>query len=187
MLTAQARLVRHPIAPWSGPDVSLAAACIVNGSGAGLCRFELVGDLDALVIPAAGAAARVDGLWRHTCFEVFVARRDVAQYLELNFAPSGAWAAYAFSGYRVPASPPPLPAPAIRADAAAGRLSLTALLGPGCWPDPEVGTIDIGLAAVLEARDGALGYFALSHPAEGPDFHDRRAFALTLAAGATPP
>ena len=67
-------------------------------------------------------------------------------------------------------------------DAAVGRLSLTALLGPGSWPDPQAGALDVGLAAVLEASDGALGYFALSHPAERPDFHDRRAFALTLAA-----
>jgi hypothetical protein len=186
MLTAQARLVRHPLAPWAGPEVSVAAACIVNDSGAGLCRFELVGDVDGLVIPAAGAAARVDGLWRHTCFEVFVARRDAPGYLEFNLAPSGQWAAYAFSGYRAPAPATVMPAPAIRAEVMVGRLSLTALLGPGSWPDPDAGTLDVGLAAVLEARNGALGYFALAHPVERPDFHDRRAFALTLAAEAAP-
>ena len=187
MLTAQARLVRHPIAPWSGPDVSIAAACIVSEGGAGLCRFEVVGDLHGLVVPAAGLAARVDGLWRHLCFELFVARRGAADYLEFNFAPSGAWAAYAFDGYRAPASPPAVTTPAIRAEATAGRLSLTALLGPGTWPDPRRTALEIGLAAVLEHRDGALGYFALSHPAERPDFHDRRAFALALAAEAAPP
>jgi len=186
MLTAQARLVRHPTAPWPGPDVTIAAACMVNDRGAGLCRFEVVGDLGALVIPATGAPARVDGLWRHTCFEVFVARRDAPEYLEFNFAPSGEWAAYAFERYRVPAPPPPIPAPAIRAESAVGRLSVTALLGPGSWPDPDVRTLDVGLAAVLEARDGTLAYFALGHPGERPDFHDRRAFALTLAVESTP-
>jgi hypothetical protein len=117
---------------------------------------------------------------------VFIARRGAASYVEFNFAPSGAWAAYAFGGYRAPAPPPPVPAPAIRTEATAGRLSLTALLGPGSWPQPEAGALEVGLAAVLETSDGALGYFALCHPAERPDFHDRRAFALTLAAEPTP-
>jgi GAF domain-containing protein len=181
MLTAQARLVRHPLVPWPGPELSIAAACIVNDSGAGLCRFELVGELDAIVVPATGAPARVDGLWRHTCFELFVAQRGAAAYREFNFAPSGEWAAYAFADYRAPAPLPAVPAPVIRIEATGGRLALTALLGPGSWPAPEAGPLEAGLAAVLEARGGALGYFALGHPAERPDFHDRRAFALTLA------
>jgi hypothetical protein len=187
MLTAHARLVRHPLAPWSGPAVSIAAACIVNDGGAGLCRFEVEGDLDAIIVPAAGAPTRVDGLWRHTCFEVFVARRGAREYREFNFAPSAQWAAYAFGDYRAPAPLPPVPPPAIRAEATTGRLSLTALLGPGSWPQAETGALEVGLAAVLEASDGTLGYFALRHPAERPDFHDRRAFALTLAPQATSP
>jgi hypothetical protein len=180
MLAAHARLIRHPDAPWSGPDVSISATCIVRAGGAGECRFEVVGGLDAVVVPGGDAAARVDGLWRHTCFEVFVARCGEPGYLEFNFAPSGAWAAYAFSGYRTPAPPPAVPAPAISTELTAGRLSLCALAGPGSWPAPEQGALEIALAAVIEAKDGELGYFALRHPGTRPDFHDRRGFALTL-------
>jgi len=180
MLTAPLRLVRHPLAPWSGPGLSVAASCIVHAGGAGECRFEVAGDIGALVVPERAQPARADGLWRHTCFEVFLARRGAPAYLELNFAPSGRWAAYAFGDYRAHAPPPTLAAPTIRAAATAATLSLTAVVGPGTWPDPTGGEVEVGLAAVLEATDGALGYFALLHPAERPDFHDRRGFVLTL-------
>lgn len=185
MLTAPARLVRHPLAPWSGPDLSVAASCAVRAGGAGECRFEVAGDLAAIVVPEVAGAARIDGLWRHTCFEVFIARRGAAGYLEFNLAPSGHWAAYAFGDYRAPAPPPTVAAPTIRLEATTGRLSLTALVGRGSWPEPDGGALEVGLAAVLEATDGVLGYFALRHPTERPDFHDRRGFALTLGRAAT--
>jgi hypothetical protein len=186
MLTTQARLIRHPRAPWTGPELSIAAACIVNDRGAGLCRFEVVGALESIVVPASRAPAPADGLWRHTCFELFVGRRGATAYREFNFSPSGEWAAYAFAKYREPAEAPAVPAPVIRLEGASHRLSLTALLGPGSWPEPGVGALDVGLAAVLETAAGALGHYALAHPAERPDFHDRRAFTLTLGPEAAP-
>jgi hypothetical protein len=49
--------------------------------------------------------------------------------------------------------------------------TLTCRLGPGTR---------IGLAAVLETMDGDLGYWALSHPADHPDFHRRESFVFQL-------
>ena len=43
---------------------------------------------------------RTDGLWKSTCFEVFLLDPSKGAYLEFNFAPSGQWAAYQFDGYR---------------------------------------------------------------------------------------
>ena len=63
--------------------------------------YELTGDLAQIRIPAPQPPAAVDGLWEHTCFEVFVAVEGKASYHEFNFSPSGQWAAYAFSDYRV--------------------------------------------------------------------------------------
>ncbi len=51
-------------------------------------------------MPVAAANARSDGLWRHTCFEAFIRASSDIGYYELNFSPSGQWAAYQFSGYR---------------------------------------------------------------------------------------
>jgi len=184
MLTAQARLLRHPLAPWSGPELAISASCSVGRRGAGECRFEVEGALGRVVVPAGAAPARRDGLWRHTCFEMFVARSGEPGYREFNFAPSGDWAAYVFSGYRV-APMPAVPAPAIQVLRTDTRLSLTALAGPGSWPDPAAGPLEVALAAVIEADGGALGYYALGHPAARPDFHDRRGFALSLGRAVT--
>jgi hypothetical protein len=180
MLTAPVRLIRHPLAPWSGPELVVAAGCTLRAGGAGECHFEVAGDLGALVVPGLDEPARADNLWRHTCFEVFLARRGAPGYLEFNFAPSRRWAAYAFVDYRVPAPPPAVAAPTLRAQTTAASLSLTAIVGAGAWPEPDGGALEIGLTAVLEATDGTLGYFALRHPTERPDFHDRGGFALTL-------
>ena len=180
MPTARARLLRHPLAPWGGPELSIAATCSVGHGGAGECCFEVEGALDRVVVPVGGAPARRDGLWRHTCFELFIARRGDPGYLEFNFAPGGDWAAYAFSGYRAVATLPQVAAPRIGVVQTDARLSLTARIGAGSWPDPDRGELEIGLAAVIEADGGALGYYALGHPAERPDFHDRRGFQMTL-------
>ena len=64
-------------------------------------RYELTGDLTQLRIPAPQSPGEADGLWEHTCFEAFIAVEGEAGYHEFNFSPSGQWAAYAFSDYRV--------------------------------------------------------------------------------------
>jgi hypothetical protein len=184
MRSAEARLVRHPLAPWSGPALAIAVRCDADDGVE--CRFELTGPIAALAVPAPAARDRVDGLWRHTCFELFAARRGAAAYREFNFAPSGAWAAYAFASYREPDAAPALPAPEISTEVSSARLALTARLAPGCWPQGAQ-PLELGLAAVVETARGELGYFALHHPGERPDFHDRRGFTLALAGTPSPP
>ncbi len=178
MTITPARLTRHPLARWDGPEFTVRASLALAADGAAECRFEVLGEVGALAVPVAGAPARADGLWRHTCFEAFAARAGAPGYVEFNYAPSGAWAAYAFDGYRQAAPSPQLVAPVIRAWRGEGRLELAAQTGPGGWPAGA--RLEVGLAAVLELRSGALGYFALAHPAPRPDFHDRRGFVLAL-------
>ena len=43
----------------------------------------------------------------------------------------------------------------------------------------------MNLAAVIEEEGGAKSYWALSHPADKPDFHDPTCFTATLAAPRT--
>jgi hypothetical protein len=179
--SAAVNLLRHPDAPWTGPEFRVLASCAPLATGALECRFAIEGPLEALALPPIEAPARRDGLWRHTCFEAFAARSGAPGYLEFNFSPSGAWAAYAFADYRAPLAPPAVAAPGIEVRAEAGRLALTAIGAPPPWP-PGEGGLEIGLSAVLELKDGALGYYALGHPAAHPDFHDRRGFRLRLPA-----
>lgn len=63
-------------------------------------HYFVTGKTADLRLPPATAPTRGDGLWQHTCFEVFVRAWPSAAYYEFNFAPSLQWAAYRFSGYR---------------------------------------------------------------------------------------
>ena len=68
-------------------------------------EYALQGDLARLRIPPPRTAQRVDELWKHTCFEAFLVTDDSPGYYELNFSPSGEWAAYRFSAYRTGMTP----------------------------------------------------------------------------------
>src|SRR5688572_23928827 len=62
--------------------------------------YRLAGELAALRLPEPREPVRTDGLWRHTCFEAFIAQAAPGEYWEYNFSLSGAWAAYHFTAYR---------------------------------------------------------------------------------------
>jgi hypothetical protein len=130
--------------------------------------------LDRLVVPPPRpAAARVDRLWQHTCFEAFVGR-DGSRYFELNLSPSGEWNLYEFAGYRSGMHPAALAQPPeIRFDREE-RATLTAAV------QLESPPFDLGLAAVIEEEGGRLSYWALAHRGARPDFHDRSTFTLRL-------
>lgn len=141
--------------------------------------FRLEGRLDGVRIPPPGPPRRADGLWRHTCFEAFVALDGDAAYREVNVSPSGEWAVYAFRGYR---DPLPLPdetvAPHVVVTWTTDRLALDATV-----PLPTAygrAPLRVGLSAVVEATDGMLSYWALRHPPGAPDFHRADAFALAV-------
>lgn len=152
-------------------------------------RFELRGELRDIVLPAHDRGERRDGLWRHSCFEVFIGPDDAPGYHELNLAPSGDWAAYRFSAYREGMEKAPVDA--IRTTTrlrlwtrlfpSASRLVLNAAVPRGGLPslNPRAAW-RVGLAAVLEHRDGRKSYWALHHSPGPPDFHHPDCFALQL-------
>lgn len=133
--------------------------------------FTLEGDIDALRIPPPRQPRIADGLWRHTCCEIFISHG--AGYREYNLSPSGEWAAYEFRAYRE-GGPVQTNAPGIRVRRSARRLELAAQL--------EAPGNRLGIAAVIEAADGSLSYWALHHAPGKPDFHHPSAFALELDA-----
>lgn len=136
-----------------------------------------------LTVPQPRSAGPADGLWAHTCCEAFVAVAGEPGYREFNFSPSGQWAVFDFADYRQRAdAAAPLPAPAIDCSAESGTLTLTARLPAALIPAAPPGRLlMLGLTAVAEDDRGDLQYWALRHPAERPDFHDRRGFALAFA------
>jgi len=175
-------LVRHPASALI-PVSAVQARVSIAGDDTLVFTYRIRGDLDRLRLPAPLPPARVDGLWRHTCCEVFVAPTGEAAYREFNFSPSRQWAAYAFRAYRqrddgiVVAA-----APVITLGRREGELALEAKLGSDALPYCAAGTdLQLALSAVIEDADGNCSFWALRHPAGAPDFHHRDAFALTLA------
>lgn len=148
-------------------------------------RYLIAAAPDGLIVPPPAEPARTDGLWRHTCFEAFVRAPDGEAYAELNLAPSGQWAAYAFDRYRDGMAEAAIPDPqtAWRRTADGFELNATADLS-GLGLLPPAGPWRLGLTAVIEeAATGAhsrTSYWALAHPPGKADFHRNEGFALTL-------
>jgi len=143
--------------------------------------FSLEADLARLRIPAPQPPRRMDGLWRHTCFEAFVGHKGEPAYREFNFAPSGEWAAYTFRRYRDGMSLALTGDPCIVVRKSGDRLELDALIELDCLPlvQPRA-RLQLALSAVVEDEQSVLSYWALKHPPGKPDFHHPDAFALEL-------
>ena len=143
--------------------------------------YKLTGDLTQIRIPAPQPPIATDGLWEHTCFEVFVAVEGDAGYHEFNFSPSGQWAAYAFSDYRVRRAWAVSQLPVINITQSTRHLLLEAVIATADLPQNMAGKpFQLGLTAVIEANEGSRSYWALHHPEASPDFHHRAGFILSL-------
>lgn len=174
-------LISHPGTPPSDPSLkvwanvehaaSLAAVATTNiwfGVGASAALF---------VLPGPAEPERADDLWQTTCFEAFLRPMGEQGYREWNFAPSGQWASYQFSGYRegrVRADVDTPPFVRMEDNFAWWALGASIAVPPDTnW--------ELGLSAVLEEKDGTKSYWALAHPnADKPDFHDPGCFAARL-------
>jgi hypothetical protein len=142
--------------------------------------YIATGRIAEVAIPPTAPAQRADELWRHTCFEAFLRGREGEGYYEFNLSPSTEWAAYSFNGYRSGMRPAPMIAPRIEAGGDKRRFGLQAVLRLADTP------WRLGLAAVIEEKDGRVSYWALAHPPGKPDFHHADCFAAELAAPQRP-
>ena len=177
------QLVRHPQSPRSAVervDIQLL------GLDARSIEIEyFVSPAHSLVLPQAAEPSRTDELWKATCFEAFLKSPGSEAYVELNFSPSFAWAAYEFNGYR------------------AGMRPLAVTIDPEIWispagdhfflsaefenPLPPDAPLMLSLSAVIEEKSGHKSYWALAHPPEGPpDFHHPSCFVLELPPPSAP-
>ena len=152
--------------------------------GALAIDFVLDADLGRLRIPPPRASCVVHGLWEHTCFEAFIALNNTPAYHELNFAPSGEWALYAFRSYReIAPQPDEMVAPEMHVRCLPDRLELDAVVRLGSLSANHASSpLRLALSAVIEDDRRGLSYWALQHPPGKPDFHQADAFALTVEA-----
>jgi hypothetical protein len=169
----------HPASPRTAVS-AIKVSASPTADGALALSYRLHGDPCAIAIPGPVLPAAADGLWQRTCLEAFVAATDDAGYREFNFSPAGLWANYRFTACRerdLDFVPPA--APRIAFQRYADGFKLEATLGPELLPASR--TLNIGLTAVIETRDGGRSYWALAHCAAQPDFHLRPSFMLTIS------
>lgn len=167
------RLFPHP----AYPPVAASGLVVRVGQEAGLWHFDYeLAEAGQLVLPPDAPPSRTDGLWRHSCFELFV-RGAGNSYLEFNFSPSSEWAAYAFDDRREGMRDLEL----TRAPLVSGRRTRSSyvLRASLAAADLPAASWRGGLAAVVEER-GGKSFWALAHPGQSPDFHHPEGFQLSI-------
>ena len=173
-------LVPHPSTPPTEPGLKLWASVDYAASFGAMATaniwFGIGSPADRFVVPEADDPGRADELWKTTCFEAFLRTSGQRHYLEWNFAPSGAWAAYDFSDYRDGMADAEIGSPPyIRMEDNLGWWALGATIAV------EAGrSWELGLSAVIEEKDGTKSYWALAHAGPKPDFHHPDCFVARL-------
>ena len=175
----RAALNAHPASP--APPIRIEVDVTRPAPRRLALRYAITGDLAQIRLPEPAPPHRADGLWQHTCLELFLRAAAEAGYLEFNFAPSGEWAAYRFSDYRAGMAPLDAVEPQIASAGEGDGYVMTAELDL----DGALGLLadlpwQIGLTAVIETVDGRKSYWAAAHPPGAPDFHHRDCFALEV-------
>jgi hypothetical protein len=146
-------------------------------------HYSLDVDMSRVRVPLLGAGERSDLLWKHTCFEAFIAPADGPGYHEFNFSPSLGWAIYQFSAYREGMSAAETGrVPEISVRRGDDGLELQSAVRLGHLADlRHARHLRIALAAVIEDENGSLSYWGLRHPPGKPDFHHPNGFTLEVA------
>ena len=155
-------LYRHPDAPPGA--IHTIDAELRRIEGGAVATFRAIGEVSRLVVPSPAAPVRTDGLWKTTCFEIFVAA-DGSEYDEYNLSPSGAWAAYRFEDYRSGMSPKDA---VIEIDSSLDDKGLSLIAKIESQFDLPS---HIGLTAVIEEADGVIRYWSTAFAPGKPDFH----------------
>lgn len=175
-------LVPHPSTPPAGPPFKVWAtvdhAAALGTTATTNIWFGVGAPAERFAIARLAEPWRADELWRTTCFEAFLRREGEGAYREWNFAPTGNWAAYDFSGYREGMARADVGSPPyIRMED-----NFTWWAVGATFAVPADGTWHLGLSAVLEQKDDTRSYWALAHPeGDKPDFHSPDCFAARLA------
>ena len=149
-------------------------------------RFTVHGAVTDLVLPhELQSPERQDGLWEHTCFELFCAPMHSVRYWEINVSPGGNWNTYRFDDYRQGMCVEPLLQVAQVSSAYQSgdtftigfQMDMTRLRLGHAWTQ---GILECSPCCILLDRTPRKSYWALHHRPPRPDFHCRSNFTLGL-------
>ena len=117
----------------------------------------------------------ISGLWNQTCFEAFLKPVGTEQYYEFNFSFKPAWMIFHFERYRFPQ--PPIASKDFEMKSMKWE-STNCKLTVELINKTKHKKFNIGLAAILEEKQGIKHYCALAHTGSKPDFHLSDSFTL---------
>lgn len=118
---------------------------------------------------------RQDGLWKDTCFELFLQPQNQSAYYEFNFSLLPAWNLYRFDRYREPQPPTPNEDFKLRMMKWDGKILTVDL-----FIQYPIMDLSAGITAVLKEKSGDQHYLALAHKGPKADFHLADSFVLKI-------
>ncbi|WP_255551861.1 hypothetical protein [Erythrobacter crassostreae] len=148
-----------------GPIRSVTASLAATDVGCD-AEFRLDGTIAGIEVPGHSSSARVDDLWKTTCFEIFWQPIGGTSYREFNLSPSSEWACYDFTSFREGMRNAPVTAIAVACSRDNNELILKASIACDL-PAPA----QVALNAIVEHPNGVLQYWALAFGPGKPDFH----------------
>ncbi len=170
--------------PFPGPGIPKIkiTGSVVREENILTIQYALSGTVEDILFPALNPQpGRKTDLWRKTCFEFFLALPDQPQYWEFNLSPSGDWNVYRMDAYRQISFQEEELIHSLRLDirrnADCYRLETAVDISPMLIAEKQ---LLVGIASVIQARDGHETYWALIHPGSQADFHQRESFILAL-------
>ncbi len=172
-------LVCHPSTPAPGIDGVQVQLELDHRELA--LTYRVSGDRSATTIPGRDVRLDPARLWAHTCAEVFVAGEG-DPYVEWNLSPTGQAARFEFARYRERVAAAHPAHAGIETGERDGAFVLRARVP---LPSFAQAAARLSTTVVLAHADGHCSYWALRHPKDTPDFHDRDGFALSLTCDPT--
>jgi hypothetical protein len=175
-------LVPHPAYPPA--NVSSVMARIVGRDANWLRIRWRVEGVQNLIVPKFAGRGRADGLWRTTCFEMFVKPKDGTSYVEFNLSPSECWNIYAFDSPRKGMRELPMN----REPDCTMRLGSSFAIFDAAIPADIIPPVEChyAMTCVIEEQGGTKSFWAFCHADDAPDFHEPACFTGELAAPTAP-
>jgi len=141
--------------------------------------YFLQGDLSKIILSElSNIPTRKNELWRTTCFEFFLGVINSPQYWEFNLSPTGDWNIYRFNDYRQEMVEESafiaLPFNVIKQEHSL-NINLEIDLSSIVSLDTN---LEIAITSVVKSKKGEISYWALTHPENIADFHNRDSFAI---------
>jgi hypothetical protein len=164
------------------PDLTIKGGLVRQDNLLGI-HYALHGKIENILLPTLSVnPTRKEELWKATCFEFFLAVKDLPQYWEFNLSPSRDWNVYRMDAYRRIGFREEMSIQQLQFEVQKDTNGFLLKMAIDLNPIIRLEQIlEVGVTAVVQTKEGNETYWALVHPAPVADFHLRESFILAMA------